>query len=122
MWKEASQLVESVFFKDSISLYKIGFTENELGEDIESLVLVGIYDCNIENGQSTTTDQISGQSAPQSLRISTVKGIPLQYDNTYKLKIKSARIAFSTTEEWKVDGWTESQLSTVISASREVAV
>lgn len=122
MWEEASQIVKSVFFNDEIKLYELGFEENDIGEDIELLTLVGAYPCNIENGQSGNSQTISGESTPQSLRISTVKEIPLQYGKTYKVKISSARIAFDTNEEWKVDGWTEAQISTVISASREVAV
>ena len=122
MWEQASQIVQSIFYKDEVQLYECIFTENDIGESIEQLDLVGSYSCNIENGQSGNAQTVSGESTPQAIRVSTVKAIPLSYDKTYRLKVSKARIAFDPDEVWKVDGWTEAQISTVISASREVAV
>lgn len=122
MWEQASQIVQSIFYKDEVQLYECTFTENDIGESIEQLDLVGSYPCNIENGQSGNAQTVSGESTPQAIRVSTVKTIPLSYDKTYRLKVSKARIAFDPDEVWKVDGWTEAQISTVISASREVAV
>lgn len=121
MWEQAKSIVESVFFKDTVQLYELTFTQNDLGEDIEVPVFVGAYNCNIENQQSQNKRDISGESTPQMIRVSTVKSIPLSYGKTYQLQITSARIAF-TNEKWKVEGWTEAQLSTVITASREVVI
>lgn len=121
MWQQAGKDVAEVFFKDTIALYLNDFIENDIGETIEQPVLLGEYICNIENGASTTQSTVSGQSTPQALRISTLKGIGLDYTRTYKVKIIQARIV-NSDEYWKVDGWIEGQISTVINASREVSV
>lgn len=122
MWDEASQVVKSIFYTDEVEIYELGFTENSIGEDIEQLILVGNYPCNVQNGESGNNHTTSGESTPQTIRISASKGIPLAYDKTYKLRIKKAKISFDPNEVWKVVGWTEAQISTVISASREVVV
>lgn len=122
MWEEASKTIKSVFYKDEITLYELEFSENEIGEDIEQLKLIGSYQCNIENGQSENSQKESGETSPQILRISTEKNIPLNYEKTYKIKISKARINFDSNEEFKVNGWTEALISTVISVSREVAI
>lgn len=122
MWQEAREKVAEIFFKDTVQVYENTPTQDEIGEEIDNLTLLGEYACNIENGQSAVSRDISGTTTPQALRISLTKAIPLSYGHTYKLKIKSARITNDAAEYWKVDGWTEGQISTVISASREVAV
>ena len=121
-WTEGRKKVEEVFFKDSIKLYAIAVVDNELNEELESEVLVGEYRCNIENGNSTVSRNETGSGSPQTLRISLPKGTPLDYRQTYKFKIKNARVFFDSEEWWRVDGWTEAQLSTVVSASRGVSV
>ena len=84
--------------------------------------MVGNYPCNVQNSESGNNQTVSGESTPQTIRISADKGIPLAYNKTYKLKIKKAKISFDPDEVWRVVGWTEAQISTVISASREVVV
>lgn len=121
MWRKARADIENIFFKDRVAIYLNDFVENDIGETIEQPVLLGEYTCNIENGASGTQSSVSGKSAPQAIRVSTVKGINLDYDKTYKLRIVEARLVHSD-EYWQVDGWLEGQLSTVINASREVAV
>ena len=122
MWEDARRVVAATFFKDEIELYKNTPREDDLGEQLDDLSLVGTYACNIENGQSGTSTQVSGTSIPQTIRISLQKAIPSSYGYTYKVRIKSARIVYDSTEYWNVVGWTEGQISTVISASRNVAV
>lgn len=122
MWQEAREKVAEIFFKDTVQVYKNTPAADAIGEELDNLTLLGEYACNIENGQSGVSRDVSGTTTPQTLRISLTKAIPLSYGHTYKLKIKDARIAYDATEYWKVDGWTEGQISTVISASREVAV
>lgn len=121
-WTEGRKKVEEVFFKDSIELYAIAVVENELNEELESEVLVGEYRCNIENGNSAVSRNETGSGSPQTLRISLPKDTPLDHRQTYKFKIKNARVLFDSEEWWRVDGWTEAQLSTVVSASRGVSV
>lgn len=122
MWEEARRQVAATFFHDTILLYRNEIETDELGEELETPELVGEYACNIENGQSGVAERISGTTTPQTLRISLSKATPLSYDYTYKVKVKSARIAYDSNEYWRVDGWVEGQISTVITASREVAV
>lgn len=121
-WTSAKNVVEATFFNDEIQLYENAIVEDELGEEHEVETLVGAYKCNVENSQNTVSNNISGQSSPQSLRISTVKSIPLVYSKTYKVKVIRARVVQSPDEYWRVDGWVEGQLSTVITASREVSI
>lgn len=122
MWDTARKQIESTFFKDTVAIYELTFVQNEIGEDIKQRTLIGTFPSNVENGQSSLNSTVSGESAPQSLRISTLKSVPLDYDKTYELNIIQARISFDPNQVYKVDGWTEAQLSTVITVSREVAV
>lgn len=122
MWDTARKQIESTFFKDTVAIYELTFVQNEIGEDIKQRTLIGTFPSNVENGQSSVNSTVSGESAPQSLRISTLKSVPLDYDKTYELNIIQARISFDPNQVYKVDGWTEAQLSTVITVSREVAV
>lgn len=122
MWDTARKQIESTFFKDTVAIYELTFIQNEIGEDIKQRTLIGTFPSNVENGQSSVNSTVSGESAPQSLRISTLKSVPLDYDKTYELNIIQARISFDPNQVYKVDGWTEAQLSTVITVSREVAV
>nr|DAH56655.1 MAG TPA: hypothetical protein [Caudoviricetes sp.] len=121
MWEYARKQVADVFFKDEIELYENNWVENEIGEEFDEPVLVGTFKCNIENGTSNNKDSESGVSTMQSLRISLAKTVPLDYNKTYKIKIKTARIRFSS-EWWKVLGWVEGQISTVVNASKEVSI
>lgn len=121
MWDEARKAVADLFFKDKIEIYENTIVENGIGEELEKEVLVGTFNCNIENAPSGNKNEVSGVSTMQSLRISLAKTVPLDYDKTYKCKIKLARINFKD-EWWRVNGWTEGQISTVISASREVSI
>ena len=121
MWEQAREIVQSLFFKDTIELYALEYSSTIIGEDIETPVLVGEYPCNIEsNGTSLNSTEV-GQSLPHSLRISTLKSIPLDKSKTYKVKITQARLNFDS-ELLKVDSWIEAQISTVLTVSREVAV
>ena len=122
MWDTARKQIESTFFKDTVAIYELTFVQNEIGEGIKQRTLIGTFPSNVENGQSSVNSTVSGESAPQSLRISTLKSVPLDYDKTYELNIIQARISFDPNRVYKVDGWTEAQLSTVITVSREVAV
>lgn len=122
MWSEARKDIEAIFFKDEVKLYKNTTVEDDLGEEHNTPVLVGSYPCNIEDGQTSKVEGVSGASLPQSLRISTLKSIPLTKGNTYALVIVSARIAFDATEYLDVASWVEGQLSTVITATRRVDV
>lgn len=121
MWEEGQAEVADIFFQDEIEFYENEYIENDIGETIEQPTLVGTYPCNIQNAQSTTQSTVSGQSIPQAIRISTLKTLPFDYEHTYKVKITKARIRFSN-ELWKVDGFVEGQLSTVISASRSIRI
>lgn len=121
MWEEARKAVADLFFKDEIEIYENALEENDIGEQLDSPVLLGSYSCNIENGSSGNKNEVSGVSTMQSLRISLAKTVPLDYDKTYRLKIKHARIRYSD-EWWIINGWTEGQISTVIVASREVSI
>lgn len=121
MWEQARRAVAETFFKDSVELYEDRLSLNEIGEEIAEPVLVGTHSCNIENSASSNKEGESGVSTPQTLRISLSKTVPLDYDKTYRIKIKTARIKFKD-EWWKVLGWVEGQISTVISASREVDI
>ena len=121
-WSQGRKQVADLFFEDEIELYVNAITQNSLGEEIERPVLVGAYKCNVENQQSTVKYTEVGASAPQALRISLTKDALLEYENTYKIKIKKARLTYNSKEWWKVDGWVEGQLSTVIAASREVRI
>lgn len=122
MWDTARKQIESTFFKDTVAIYELTFVQNEIGEDIKQRTLIDTFPSNVQNGQSSVNSTVSGESAPQSLRISTLKSVPLDYDKTYELNIIQARISFDPSQVYKVDGWTEAQLSTVITVSREVAV
>ena len=122
MWNEARQAIESIFFKDKIRVYELVYTETELGEDVEQETLFGDFNCNIEAGQSLDKETIVGHSTPQTLRISTIKDIGLNYSKRYKLQVLQARLSNLTEDTWIIDGWTEAQLSTVLAVSREVAV
>lgn len=121
-WSQGRKQVAELFFQDEVELYVNAITQNSLGEELESPVLVGTYKCNIENQQSTVKYTEVGASAPQALRISLTKDALLEYEHTYKIKIKKARLTYNSREWWKVDGWVEGQLSTVITASREVRI
>lgn len=121
-WSQGRKQVAEVFFEDEVELYVNAIEQNQLGEELESPVLVGIYKCNIENQQSTVKNTEAGVSVPQTLRISLSKDTPLEYEYTYRVKIKKARLTYNSTEWWKVDGWVEGQLSTVITASRGVNI
>lgn len=122
MWDDARSIVAETFFGDTILLYEDTPKEDDLGEEIADWKLVDEFACNIENSQSSFSQVVSGTSTPQQIRISLTKFLPVSYDKRYRLTIKSARIAFDANEYWKVDGWTEGQISTVITASREVSV
>lgn len=122
MWEAGRKAVAEVFFKDRIELYENTIVKNDIGEEHVSPVLVDTYNCNIQNGESSTKEGEVGVSIPQSLRISLAKTVPLDYNKTYQLKIKTARISFNENEMWKVEGWVEGQLSTVITAQREVSI
>lgn len=122
MWESARKAVASIFFGDVIELYQDTPEENSLGEELEKLTKLGEYACNIENNSSGVSQQASGTSIPQTIRISAAKSLPVSYSNRYKVKIKSARIAYNATEYWKVDSIVEGQISTVITASRAVSV
>lgn len=122
MWNEGRELVKEVFFQDEIELYVNSYLQNDIGESIEDPELVGTYPCNIQNGASAVQSSVGGQSVPQGIRISTVKDLPFDYEHTYQVRIKSARIKFDPDEMWKVDNILEAQLSTVITASRKILV
>lgn len=121
MWEQAAQTVSSIFFHDKIEIFEDELTSNEIGEELTTPRSIGTFLCNIENNSSSTRQSQSGVSTPQTLRISLAKDVPISYNKTYTLKILKARISFSN-EVWKVDGWVEGQISTVITVSREVAV
>lgn len=122
MWESARNQVAEVFFKDTVRIYRNAVVEDDIGEEHNEPVLVGTYICNIENGTSSTTQNMSGISVPQTLRISLPKDTPLDYNNTYVIVIESARIRFSEEDWWNVDGWVEGQISTVITASRRNSI
>lgn len=122
MWDEARSIVAETFFGDVIRLYEDTPKEDDIGEEIADWKLVDEFACNIENSQSSLSQTVSGTSTPQQIRISLTKFLPVSYDKRYRLQIKSARIAFDANEYWKVDGWTEGQISTVLTASREVSI
>lgn len=121
MWEQGKKIIEKEFFKDKIELYKNNTIENDIGEVFDSPELVGEFPCNIQNSQSLVQSGISGQSIPQQIRVSTIKELPFDYSSTYAIKIISARIKF-TNELWKVEGFTEAQFSTVLTATRRIVV
>lgn len=121
-WENASRVIEEVFFKDRIELYENAIVTNSLGEDIEEPTLVGEFKCNIENSENSIKAGEGGLSSPQGLRVSTIKNIALDYVHTYKIKIKSARVDYDSDEFWIVAGWVQSQISTVLTATREVRI
>lgn len=121
MWKAARDIVSSIFFEDEIELYREDLVENAIGEELPTLVLVGKYPCNIQNNATTKRESVSGGSMPQTIRVSLPKETPLDKAKTYVLVITKARLT-STQEQWKVTSWTEAQISTVITAEREVAI
>lgn len=118
MWNPARSIVSSLFFKDKIEIYEVVHTEDDLGEDIESLELVGSYDCNIQNGMNQYSGTETAMLNPQQRRISLSKGVALDYDKTYQVRVVNARIAYNSSEYWDVDGWVEGQISTVLTVSR----
>lgn len=122
LWTAGRQAVASTFFHDEISLYAVAYTDSQLGEELEQEVVVDDFPCNIENSSSIVSHNESGSGSPQSLRVSLPKDVPLSYNTIYKFKIKHARVAYDDNEWWRIDGWTEAQLSTVVTASREVSV
>lgn len=121
MWQEAIVVVNETFFKDTIELYEEVMQENSIGESIISHQLVGTYSCNVQSLSNNKKKDVSGESMPEGIRVSVTKEIPLSVAKTYKLKIIQARITF-TNELWEITGWTEAQISTVIQATREVAI
>ncbi len=121
MWEKARDTVKETFFHDEIELYKNEINVNSIGEETETEQLVGTYKCNLQYAPTDITSAEGGKSIGQTLRISLAKDFPIDYDHTYKVKIKTARIQFDD-QFWKVDNWQESQISTVINAVREVAV
>lgn len=121
-WSQGRTQVAEQFFGDEIELYVNAITQNQLGEELEEPVLLGTYKCNIENQQNAVKYTEVGVSSPQSLRISLTKDALLDYGHTYKIKVKKARLTYNSVEWWRVDGWVEGQLSTVLTASREVKI
>lgn len=121
MWSAARDIVKNVFFKDKVELYKSVYTESDIGEDIEELVLVGVYYCNIEENATELLSKESGQVLPRTLRISMPKDVMLSDGETYSVKILEARIVYNS-EVMLVSGWVEGQISTVLTVKREVAV
>lgn len=119
MWAQGRLEVMRTFFNDRIEIFECSYIQDELNEVMEQLVSIGAYYCNIQNGVSSLKDTISTQAVPQTIRVSLDKNTPLLYNKVYKLRILEARL-FHTEELWRVDGWTEAQLSTVMTASREV--
>jgi hypothetical protein len=117
MWEAGKAAVENILFKDTVELLEVQYTTNEIGETIPQQVTLGQYPCNIQNAESQLESAVSGQSNPQTIRVSVPKEIPLDYDKVYSLRIISARIKH-TDELWQVSGWTEALLSTVITARR----
>ena len=116
MWEAGKAAVENILFKDTVELLEVQYTTNEIGETIPQQVTLGQYPCNIQNAESQLESAVSGQSNPQTIRVSVPKEIPLDYDKVYSLRIISARIKH-TDELWQVSGWTEALLSTVITGN-----
>lgn len=121
-WSSGRKVVQDVFFKDTIALYRVDFSENDIGEEIEEETLVGNVSCNVEIVANPLSTAEAGSSYPSSLRVSMPKSTVLSTANVYKFKIVQARLALDTDQWWRVTGWTEAQLSTVCQASRGVTV
>ena len=121
MWDEARQVVESLLFKDKIEIYEETFSTNQIGEEISQLNLIGEFDCNIQYETANRTENVSGGSNPQSIRISLSKEAPIDPEKAYVIKILQARITFNQ-DKWKLIASRQAQLSTVLTARREVTI
>jgi len=121
MWESARKEVAEKFFHDRIALYRIDLEYNTIGESIEQEVLIGEFACNIQYTPTELRRQEVGESVSHSMRISLSKEVVLSYDKAYKIKILEARLSFDNSF-WRVKGWTEGQISTVIEAVKEVIV
>lgn len=121
MWEDARKIVADTFFMDEVELYQNEITADSLGEEHLTETLVGTYACNLQYEPTDVRSEVSGKDIAQVLRISVSKNISLDYSSTYKVKIKKARITFDE-RYWYVKSWKESQISTVINATREVNV
>lgn len=122
MWTKERQIVAEVFFKDKVELFAIEIQETALGEEVEVEESIGTFSCNIESATNAYKETVSGVSVPQSIRISLAKDTPLTNEKRYKLKIIEARITYDPWETWSVQGFVEGQISTVITAQREVSL
>lgn len=121
MWEDAKKIVEDEFFKDEIYLYRNDIETDSIGEEHYKEVLVGAFKCNLQYDPTSVRTDINGKAIAQTMRISIQKDVPVDYANTYKIKIKTARIMFDDTY-WKVESWRESLMSTVMIVLREVKV
>lgn len=121
LWQTAKEVVKDIFFKDKIELYKNTIRIDTFGEERFKEVLVGTYECNLQYEPAEVVRQIMGTEIGHVMRVSISKDIPLDYNYTYKLKIKEARIRFDN-RYWKIESWKEGQISTVITAIKEVSV
>jgi hypothetical protein len=120
-WGDARKIVAETFFMDEIELFRNEITLDDLGEEHENAVLVGTYSCNLQYEPTAVRDDVSGKDIAQLLRISLPKDVPHDYSYTYRAKIKKARMQFDD-RYWSVLSWKESQISSVLIASREVKV
>lgn len=121
MWENAKKIVENVFYKDKIELYQNKVVVDYIGEEHYQEVLVGEFVCNVQYMPAEIKQAPTGVDIGQTLRVSIDATIPLDYANTYKLKIKEARVDFDD-RFWEIRSWTQSLISTVLIASREVYV
>lgn len=122
MWAKAKTTLEQFFFKDMVALYETVIEEDSLGEDIDSLELVGQFKCNIELAPSLYKEGVVGISVPQRIRVSTAKDFPITPQKTYALKIVKSRAGFDPLEDWLVVSTIENHFSTIIDAEREVSI
>ncbi len=121
MWSETRKRVADMFFQDTIALYRIDTVDNSIGESIEQEELVGEYKCNLQATMTELRRMEVGASNAHSLRVSLTKDVPLSYNEAYKVRIIQARISFDNSL-WRVKGWTEGQISTVLEIVKEVVV
>lgn len=120
-WGDARKILAETFFMDEVELFRNEITLDDLGEEHENAVLVGTYSCNLQYEPTAVRDDVSGKDIAQLLRISLSKDVPHDYSYTYRVKIKKARMQFDD-RYWLVSSWQESQISSVLIASREVKV
>lgn len=121
MWNEARQVVASLFFKDKIEIFEEEFSTNQIGEEISQLKSLGEYDCNIQYETGDRVENVSGGSSSQNIRISLSREAPIDPEKAYVIQILQARITFNQ-DKWKLIASRQAQLSTVLTARREVTI